>query len=70
MNRAIAIAMLVVGVVLAIFGINASNSVGSSVSKAFTGTPTNHSMWLLIGGIALAVVGLVLTLRGSGSRNG
>ena len=69
MNRAIAVGLLVVGVVLTIFGINASNSVGSSVSRAFTGTPTNHSMWLLIGGIALAVIGLVLTLRGAGSRN-
>jgi predicted benzoate:H+ symporter BenE len=67
MNRAIAIGILVVGVVLIIFGVNASNSIGSSVSRAFTGTPTNHSMWLLIGGIAMAVVGLVLSIRGAGS---
>ncbi len=70
MNRAIAIAMLVVGVVLIIFGVNASNSFGSSVSRAFTGNPTNHSMWLLIGGIALGIVGLVLTIRGPGSSKG
>jgi len=69
MNKAIALGLLVAGIVLTIFGISASNSVGSSFSRAFTGNPTNHSLWLLIGGIAMAVVGLVLTLRGS-SRNG
>jgi predicted benzoate:H+ symporter BenE len=68
MNKAISIAILVVGVVLIIFGVSASNSFGSSVTRAVTGNPTNHSMWLLIGGIAMAVVGLVLSLRGS--RNG
>ena len=68
MNKAISIGLLVVGVVLVIFGVNESNSFGSSVSRAFTGSPTNHSMWLLVGGVAMAVVGLVLTLRRS--RNG
>ncbi len=68
MNKAMSIGLLVVGVVLIIFGVNASNSFGSSVSRAVTGTPTDHSMWLLVGGVAMAVVGLVLTLRGT--RNG
>jgi len=68
MNKAFSIALLVAGIVLTIFGVNAANSVGSSFTRAFTGNPTNHSMWLLIGGIAMAIVGLVLTLRGT--KNG
>ncbi len=59
MNKAMAVALMVVGVVLIIFGINASESFGSEVSKAFTGNPTDKSMWLLLGGIGLAVLGAV-----------
>lgn len=68
MNRPVSLVLLVVGVILAIYGINASNSVGSDVSRAVTGTPTDKSMWLLIGGAVLAIVGLVGTLRGGRSR--
>lgn len=64
MNKALGIALLAAGVLLVIFGINASDSVGSEVSRAFTGTPTDKSMWLLIGGIVSAIVGAFLTFRG------
>jgi hypothetical protein len=60
MNRIVGLACLVGGVVLAIFGANATNSFGSQVSKFFTGSPTDKAIWMLIGGIALAIVGLVL----------
>lgn len=62
MNKALGIGLLVAGIVLAIFGINASDSFGSDVSRFFTGTPTDKSMWLLIGGIIAACTGLFLTL--------
>lgn len=65
MNRIIAIALLVGGVVLMIIGINATNSFSSDVSKFFTGSPTDKAVWMLIGGIVATVVGLTLTLRGS-----
>jgi gas vesicle protein len=48
-----------------IIGINATNSFGSEVSRFFTGSPTDKSIWLLIGGIVASVVGLMLTLRSS-----
>ncbi len=60
MNRILGIAILAAGVVLIIFGINASQSFGSEVSKFFTGNPTDKSMWLLLGGIVVSVIGLVL----------
>jgi hypothetical protein len=64
MNRPVSLILLVVGIILVIYGINASTSVGSDVSRAVTGTPTDKSMWLLIGGAVLAIVGLVGALRG------
>lgn len=64
MNRAIGIALLVVGVALIVYGIDASNSVSSNVSRTFTGSPTNKTMWLLLGGAASAIVGLILTVTG------
>jgi hypothetical protein len=63
MNKIISIILLVAGVILIIFGFKASDSVGSSFSRFFTGTPTDKAVWLLIGGAVLAVVGLVGVLR-------
>jgi hypothetical protein len=63
MNKAIGIALLIVGVVLLVYGINASDSVGSSFSRAFTGAPTNKTLWLLLGGVASSITGAVMTFR-------
>ena len=57
MNRILTLGLLVVGVVLIVYGINASNSVGSSLSRLFTGAPTDHTVWLLIAGIVAAASG-------------
>jgi hypothetical protein len=66
MNKGIGIALLVVGVALLIYGFNASDSVSSGFSRAFTGSPTNKTMWLLLGGAASVIVGGVMTLSRSG----
>jgi len=66
MNKAIGLALLVVGIVLIIYGANASDSFSSNVSRTFTGAPTNKTLWLLVGGSAAAIVGAVLTFRPSG----
>ena len=68
MSRGIGIALLVVGVILLIFGINASNSVGSDISNLFTGKPTDKAVWFIVGGSAALAIGLFGTLvprRGS-----
>jgi hypothetical protein len=65
MNKLVSLALLVGGVVLIIIGINATNSFSSDVSRFFTGSPTDKAIWILIGGIVAAVVGLTGTLRGS-----
>lgn len=66
MNKGIGIALLVVGIILVVFGFNASDSASSDVSRFFTGAPTNKALWLLLGGVASAIVGAVMTLRPSG----
>ncbi len=64
MNKLISAALLAAGVVLLIFGFNASNSLGSDISRVFTGSPTDRAVWMLVGGAVLSVAGLVGLLRG------
>ena len=64
MNKIVSLALLVGGVALIIIGINAMNSFSSDVSRFFTGSPTDKAIWMLIGGIVAAVIGLFGTLRG------
>lgn len=65
MNKALALALLAGGVLLIIFGVSASNSFSSEISEAFTGSPTDKAIWLLVGGVIAAVVGLVGLARGA-----
>lgn len=67
MNKALALGLLAVGILLIILGVNASNSFSSDVSRFFTGSPTDKTVWLLIGGIIAVVAGLVGLAR-SGAR--
>jgi uncharacterized membrane protein YidH (DUF202 family) len=65
MNRIISAVLLAIGILLIILGINASNSFNSDVSRFFTGSPTNESVWMLIGGIVACIVGLFGLVRGA-----
>lgn len=62
MNRLLGLAAIVAGVVLLIFGFNAADSLSSEVSEFFSGNPSDKSMWMMIGGAVLVIVGLGLTL--------
>jgi hypothetical protein len=66
MNKGIGIALLVIGIALIVYGFSASDSAASGISRAFTGAPTNKTLWLLLGGGAAAIVGAVMTFRPSG----
>jgi len=63
MNKIIPLALLVGGIVLIILGFNATNSFSSDVSRFFTGSPTDKAVWMLIGGLVAAVVGLATLWR-------
>jgi uncharacterized membrane-anchored protein len=66
MNKIVSLGLLVGGVVLIIFGVQATDSFSSDVSRFFTGSPTDKAIWMLIGGIVAAAAGLgMMTLRGS-----
>ena len=64
MQSVVGIVLLVVGVVLMIFGMQASASVGSRISELFTGAPSDRTIWLLVAGVAAAMLGLGLLLVG------
>ncbi|MDB6113565.1 MAG: hypothetical protein JWQ62_510 [Lacunisphaera sp.] len=56
MNRPLSLALLVAGIVLLVFGINAHGSFGSQAKEAITGSPTDKSMWLL----GLGIIGIII----------
>jgi len=55
MSRVLSIIFLIAGIILLVYGIDASNSVSSSVTQAVSGTPTNKSIWLIV----LGVIGIL-----------
>lgn len=65
MNKILSLAFLATGVVLIVVGVSSSNSVSSDFSRLFTGSPTDKSIWLLVGGIVAAAVGVGGLFRGS-----
>jgi hypothetical protein len=65
MNKLISLILLVGGVILIVAGVNATNSFTSDVSRFFTGSPTDKAVWMLIGGVVAALIGLTGTLRTS-----
>lgn len=64
MNRPLGFGLIVVGLLLCIYGVQASESFASDFSRFFTGSPTDRSVWLLLGGIACIAVGATLAVRG------
>ena len=65
MIKGISIAVLAGGIILLVLGINAYNSSSSDISRFFTGSATDKSVWLLVGGAVATVLGLVGFLRGT-----
>jgi H+/Cl- antiporter ClcA len=58
MYKGLSVAFIVVGVMLIIWGVSAYESFDSDVSRFFSGNPTDKSMYLLIGGAVLGIVGV------------
>lgn len=58
MNNAIAVACLVGGVLMIVWGHNMASSVGGELQNAFTGSPGDKPMLLYIGGGILCAAGV------------
>lgn len=65
MNKTVSLALLAVGILLLIFGMNAYDSTSSDISRFFTGSATDKSIWMLVGGVVVTVLGLAGLMRGS-----
>jgi amino acid permease len=64
MNKVVSLVILAGGIVLVIYGVAATESFSSDISRFFTGSPTDKAIWLLVGGIVAIIIGLVGLLRG------
>jgi len=58
MNKLISLVILAGGIVLVVFGVAATESFSSDISRFFTGSPTDKAIWMLIGGIVAIIIGL------------
>ncbi|HKI68713.1 MAG TPA: DUF3185 family protein [Verrucomicrobiae bacterium] len=58
MQRAVGVICLVIGVLLLVWGHNASQSVGAQIQQVFTGSPPNKAMYLYAAGAVLSLTGL------------
>jgi hypothetical protein len=64
MQRIVGIVLLLVGLVLLTVGLSASRSMADRWSNFFTGHFTDATVWYILGGIALAILGALLALVG------
>lgn len=62
--RIVGIVLLVIGAVLLVVGVNASDSVADRVSDLFTGKWTDSTAWYIYGGVAVGLLGLLLAVFG------
>lgn len=59
------IALLVIGILLTLWGVSASESVSSGFSELFSGSPSDKAIFLIIAGALTGIIGLVGVLRGT-----
>ena len=61
-QRIVGVVLVVVGVILLSVGMNASHSLADQVSNTFTGRFTQATTWYIVGGIASALLGVLMVL--------
>jgi hypothetical protein len=64
MQKMISAALLAGGLILLYFGYQEMQSFSSEVEEFFTGSPSDRAVWMLAGGAALSIAGVVGLIRG------
>ncbi len=64
MKMPLALALIVVGIGLLIFGLGSTDSIQNAFSRMFTGHFTDRTMWLIVGGSVCFIVGVFGCYRG------
>ena len=64
MNQPIGIIAVIIGAVLLGFGYHYSQAPLDQVAETLTGRYTNHTMWYVMGGVALMASGGLLAMFG------
>ena len=59
MNKTLSFALLAGGILLIIVGSIAFDSTSSDISRFFTGAGIDKSIWLVVSGVVVTIVGLV-----------
>ena len=65
-QRLFGLVLFVLGLALLIIGISATHSVTDSVKEGFTGKYTDSTMWYILGGLGMAIVGGAVAFLGGG----
>jgi hypothetical protein len=64
MNKLVSLSLLVGGIVLIAVGMSAKDSLGPDVSRFFAGWLADKAGWMLDGGLAATLGGLMMVWRG------
>lgn len=64
MRKVISAALLVGGILLLYFGYDEYQSLGSEIDQAFGGSGSSQAIWMIVGGAAATIGGLVGLFRG------
>lgn len=64
----VGIVFVLAGATLLVVGLNSSHSVADQLSSTFTGRFTQATTWYIIGGIASAVLGVLMMVAGAVGR--
>lgn len=63
-KQIVGLTLVIVGVILFVVGLNASESMSDQVNKFFTGRFTDTTVWYMIGGVAAMVFGSLMLAFG------